>query len=130
MEERLCLKCGKKLVGRLDKKFCDTQCKSEYNNQRKTEQEKDIIETNRILRKNRSILKKLSPVGKTTVRKEVLDSHGFEYAYFTSTYKNNYGDIYYIVYDYGYFPFTKDGVQRATIVNRQPYMLEKFEAWP
>lgn len=127
--ERLCLKCGDKLIGRSDKKFCSIQCKSEYNNKRKSETEKAISETNRILRKNRTILKKLSPTGKTTVRKEVLDELGFNYKYFTTYFKTRKEQLYFFSYEYGFSPIIQKGVKRAVIVNHQDYMDREFKIW-
>lgn len=30
--EKLCPVCGKKIIGRVDKKFCNEQCKSDFHN--------------------------------------------------------------------------------------------------
>jgi len=127
--ERLCLRCGEKLVGRSDKRFCSTQCKSEYNNLRKSEKEREILNTNKILRKNRTILKKLSPTGKTTVRKEVLEELGFDFQYFTTYFTTQNGQYYYFSYDYGFSPIIQTGIKRALIVTHQNYMGGKIKLW-
>jgi predicted nucleic acid-binding Zn ribbon protein len=44
-----CLQCGAKILGRSDKKFCNTECRNTHNNQLRSEAEKFIIDTNRIL---------------------------------------------------------------------------------
>jgi endogenous inhibitor of DNA gyrase (YacG/DUF329 family) len=70
--EKKCSECGNKVIGRADKKYCSDQCRAIHNNRLKFDKEKEVIRINSILRKNRTILKKYSPVGKTTVRKEIL----------------------------------------------------------
>ena len=64
-----CKQCGKNITGRLDKKFCDDYCRNTYNNQNKRDDELLIQGINRIIRKNRRILKTLCPVGKAAVRR-------------------------------------------------------------
>ncbi|MEO9869662.1 hypothetical protein [Ekhidna sp.] len=124
-----CLNCGKGLAGRMDKKFCDAYCRNSYNNQHKSEDERYIKEINVILRKNRRILKTLCPIGKATVRKEVLDEMGYNYQFFNSLFKTDTA-LYYLVYDYGIAPIKEKGVPKALIVQRQSYMDELgFEIW-
>ena len=115
-----CLECGDKIVGRLDKKFCDESCRNTYNNKRKRESEKQIIEINRIQRKNRKILKMLNPEGKTTVRKRSMIQFGFAFKYHTHTYTSPAGNTYKFCYEYGYMELD-DGI-KVLIINEQPYM--------
>ena len=115
-----CLQCGEKIVGRIDKKFCDAQCRNSYNNKTKRENEKLINDINRILRKNRIILKQFNPEGKTTVRKEYLTKLGFDFKFHTHTFVTNSGIHYKFCYEYGYFEL-EDGI-KVLIVNEQPYM--------
>jgi hypothetical protein len=37
MDTKTCLQCGTELRGRIDKKFCDDQCRTAYNNSIKTD---------------------------------------------------------------------------------------------
>ncbi len=53
---KTCRTCGKPLTGRLDKKYCDDQCRSSYNNRSRQSHEKQITETYRQIRRNRTIL--------------------------------------------------------------------------
>lgn len=124
--EMVCLQCGKKLTGRLDKKFCDDQCRSTYNNQNKRDDQKYIQEVNRLIRKNRRILKSLCPIGKATVRKEVLDTMQYDYRYFSSIYKSGSNQVYYICYDYAFTAVKEtkpsgEVVDKALIVQKQDY---------
>lgn len=126
---RNCLECGKTIKGRLGKKYCDHACKSAFHNRNRGEAEADIVKTNSFLRHNRAILKRLSPEGKATVRKEVLDQLGYDYRYFSGLFKSN-TNLYYLVYDYAFAPIFEKDVQKALIVRRQDYMDRLgFEIW-
>jgi hypothetical protein len=118
-----CQQCGKPIHGRIDKKFCDAWCRNAFNNKVKRRDEQTIMEINRTLRKNRRILKSLSPVGKSTVRKEVLEALGYKFNIFSSMFRTSGGRTYYLCYDYGFNPiFDNKGVEKAVIINRQKYM--------
>ena len=123
-QKTLCLQCSEELQGRSDKKFCNVQCKSGYNNMARSDDEKNIQYINKAIRRNRTILKQLSPIGKNSVRKELMQELGFSFQYFSSIFKNQAGDIYYLCYDYGFHPFTQKGVERALIIQKQEYMKE------
>ena len=116
----LCLQCGDKIVGRIDKKFCDAQCRNSYNNKIKRETEKQIIEINRILRKNRKILRQFNPEGKTTVRKEYLEKLDFDFRFHTHTYTTTNHNTYKFCYEYGYLELKEEN--KFLIINEQPYM--------
>jgi len=118
-----CQQCGKPIYGRIDKKFCDGWCRNTFKNKVKRRDEQNIMEVNRTMRKNRKILKTLSPVGKSTVRKEVLDAMGYNFNIFSSMYRPSKGNIYYLCYEYGFSPIIDDkGVEKVVIINRQSYM--------
>lgn len=117
--EKKCSECGNPYTGRADKKFCSDQCRAIYNNRLKSDKEKDVLRINSILRKNRSILKKYSPIGKTTVRKEILTTENFNFNFFTHIYRAKNGNTYYFCYEYGYMS-VDDG--KIVIVNWQGYM--------
>ncbi|MDW3195014.1 MAG: hypothetical protein R8G66_21760 [Cytophagales bacterium] len=127
---KTCLNCHKTLAGRRDKKFCDNQCKAEYHNQNKSFGELYISEIQRITRSNRKILKTLSPEGKATIRKEVLEQMGYDFRHFSGIYKSK-QLVYYLVYDYAFAPTTDSkGTQKAIIVQRQDYMNQLgFPIW-
>lgn len=109
-KERTCLNCGELIKGRVDKKFCDDQCRNNYNNSQKAISTNLIRNVNNALKKNRMILQGMIPegesVGKTT--KDRLIRQGFHFKYFTNTYENKKGNIYMYCYDYGYLPLDGD----------------------
>jgi len=121
-ERRECITCGTALTGRIDRKFCSDQCRATYNNRQKQKHEKTILDANRILRKNRRILKTVCPEGKPTVRKQILDDMGFDFRYMTNLYKSGRGAVYFLCYDYGYTSIKEKGKEKVVIVQRQAYM--------
>lgn len=118
-----CLECGRKLAGRIDKKFCDAYCRNTYNNRHKADEEKYMQQVNSVIRKNRRILKTLCPSGKATVRKEVLDTMGFQYPFFSGIYRSPAPgrQLYYVCYDFAFSPILQKGIEKALIVQRQDY---------
>ena len=111
-----CMFCGDVIVGRSDKKFCNSNCRNTFNNRTRQDCEKLILETNRILRKNRSILKTLSPVGKSTVLKDYLLKLDFDFKYHTHSFKTNHGNTYKYCYEYGYLEI-EDGKKILIVCN-------------
>src|SRR5690625_6552269 len=69
VSERRCLFCKKPVMGRADKKFCDSDCRSSHYNQLHRASNNFIRKINRRLTRNRRILKELNPEGKTTVHR-------------------------------------------------------------
>ena len=129
----LCLQCERPLQGRLDKKFCSNQCRSTYHNNHKRTHEQAITKVNSQIRKNRTILKTLCPVGKATVRKEVLTSMGFSFRHFTSMFRDA-STTYFLCYDFAYSPIVERSisegimVQKVLIVQYQTFM-KNFDPW-
>ncbi len=119
MMQDVCLECGSQIIGRLDKKFCSDQCRYIFNNKKKRLHEVAIQNVNRILRKNRSILKSLNPVGKTTVRRSLLENKDFDFNFHTHTYRTQSGAVYYFIYEYGY---TLEADEKIVLVTYQKYM--------
>src|SRR5690554_4460190 len=72
MSVKTCTYCGKPLMGRADKKFCDSDCRSSYYNELNRHTNNLMRQVNRTLSKNRRILKGLNPDGKATVHRSEL----------------------------------------------------------
>jgi hypothetical protein len=105
---RICLDCGLQLQGRVDKKFCDDQCRSNYNNRIYSESSAFVKEVNSILKRNRKILEELNPSGKTKVQRRKLIARGFDFSFITSIYQTQSGKTYYFCYEYGYLPLENE----------------------
>ena len=107
-----CLACDKTLRGRVDKKFCDDYCRSNYNNLQKATNKPDayVKQVNNTLLKNRKILAEVltdkEEMAKTTLDK--LTQKGFVFKYHTHTYKNKKEQTYFFCYDYGYLPLSEN----------------------
>ncbi|MFT6442270.1 MAG: hypothetical protein ACJASM_001814 [Salibacteraceae bacterium] len=82
---------------------------------------------NTIIRKNRRILKTLSPQGKAIVRKDIAQQLGFDFNQFSSLYSSKQG-VYYLCYDYGFRPLLDNGKEKIQIIQIQDYMKE-FNPW-
>ena len=106
--EKTCLDCGSLIKGRADKKFCDDQCRSNYNNRIKNKIDEPVKKINTILLKNKRVLEKLNVEGKTKLNKAKLEKAGFNFNYFTHTYITQNGNIYKFCYDQGYLALEND----------------------
>lgn len=120
MEQKKCLYCKEPFVGRADKKFCNSQCKSAYHNQTNQSCESYIRLTNKQLRANRRALHKACPSGKATVRKSFLKKLGMDFKHLTHTWKSKNGILYYFCYDYGYTASIEP--EKVMIIQQQDYM--------
>ena len=102
MSERNCLECGTKLFGRVDKKFCNDNCRSVFNNKANKITDEYFRKVNSILRKNRRILEEFNPKEKSKISKEKLLVNGFNFYFYTNVYQTKQGKTYYFVYEHGY----------------------------
>ncbi|CAM1373838.1 conserved hypothetical protein [Tenacibaculum litopenaei] len=102
MEEKQCLECREKVIGRIDKKFCSDYCRNSFNNKVNKESKNLIRNTNNRLRKNYKILCELNSHGKTKVSRRKLFDRGFDFKFMTSIYTTKAGNTYFYVYDQGY----------------------------
>jgi hypothetical protein len=111
METRSCLHCSEPVKGRIDKKFCDDQCRTAYNNRLNSDSSALVKNINNILRKNRRIMQELlagSTEGKSVVPNKKLQEKGYNFSYHTHTYKTKAGALYFFCYEYGYLPLEHD----------------------
>ena len=98
--DRICIECGNKVEGRIDKKFCSDACRSDYNNVLKNEFSSSTRSINNALRTNRRVLKEYKHGSK--VDKETLVEKGFNFKYFTHIFTTAKKETYYYCYEYGY----------------------------
>ncbi len=109
---RTCLSCGKKVKGRIDKKFCDDYCRNNYNNLQKAKGNHSsyVRNINNSLLKNRKVLEGILPETDDTAKasKDKLLRLGFYFKYITHLYTTKTGKTYFYCYDYGYLPLEND----------------------
>ena len=120
--QETCLECKKELSGRADKKFCDVYCKSAYHYQLRQEGMNFYTRVDQQLKKNRKLLKQYNKSGKAIVRAQTLIQQGFNPNFFTHYWKNNNGDVYLFVYEFGFLKKIENGKQKYVLVTWQPYM--------
>ena len=110
--KRSCRLCKAPLQGRSDKIFCTLACKNEYHLRLRRATARAVVETDKILHRNRSIL--LEVMGKNTTRKNVtwqtLDKKKFNRRYMTGCYLNSQHKTYYIIYDFAWMEFSSGNV--------------------
>ena len=111
-DDRVCRECGDVLQGRADKKFCDDQCRSNYNNKANNNDIAEVRSINSILRRNRRILgAAISSESSVKIPKGRLQEQGFNFRYYTHTHTTQKGNIYKLCYDYAYLPLENDFVR-------------------
>ena len=117
-----CKMCNSSFVGRSDKIFCTTSCKSEYHHKLNNATNIATAKIDKILHRNRSIL--LEILGKNklqvTISKMVLDKKKFNYTYMTGYSVNNKGKLYHHIYDFSYMLFSEPKV----LIVRRKYISE------
>jgi predicted nucleic acid-binding Zn ribbon protein len=123
-ESKSCLLCGKKILGRSDKRFCSDACRYEFNNQKRATYHEPHSLINAILKKNRNILSKFCPGKASIVSKEDLLNLQFNFEYFTNLQVDDEKKIYYFCYDFVYIPFFDGEVKKVKIVR---FILRKLE---
>tara|TARA_R110002049_G_C9030223_1_gene551978 strand:- start:95 stop:346 length:252 start_codon:yes stop_codon:yes gene_type:complete len=76
----------------------------------------------RQLKINRKLLKKYNRSGYTTIRRSELMAEGFDPKFFTHYWKNQKGDVYLFVYEYGFLKLEDKGKEKYVLVLWQDYM--------
>lgn len=102
MEKKVCLECGEKIVGRVDKKFCNDACRNNYNNKQNADSNSIVRNINNTLRKNRRILEENLKGDTTKISKQKLIDKGFNFSYYTNINYTKNNHSYYFCYEYGY----------------------------
>ena len=111
METRTCLNCAEPVKGRADKKFCDDQCRTQYNNRINSDSSAIVKNINQFLKRNRKIFQHLlssATDGKIKVSGKKLHDKGYNFNYHTHTYKTKTGAVYFFCYEYGYLRLEND----------------------
>jgi len=118
-----CLECNEIINGRTDKKFCSQYCKSAYHYKQNLRKDKTRFQKiDKILKKNRKILKQFNRAGKATVVKAILLNEGFNPKYFTNYWKAKNNNLYLFCYEYGFMEKTENGKSKYILVTWQKYM--------
>jgi len=119
VNKRVCQECKTAISGRRDKVFCGDECRVSYNNRLNRDSTTLMRNVNNTLRRNRRILKRLNPKGKTKRSRMQLLEEGFNFHYFTNIYKTKSGKTYFFCYDQGYLKLDND---TYALVQREDYV--------
>lgn len=122
VDNKTCPICGTSVKGRSDKKFCSVKCRSINQYEKRQKTEAFYLQVDRQLKINRKLLKKYNRSGYTTIRKKVLIEEGFNPKFFTHYWKNQKGDVYLFVYEYGFLNKVVRERERYVLVIWQEYM--------
>ena len=101
-KSKKCPYCNRIINGRTDKVFCDDKCRNNFYYKVNNEQKTYIRDINKILLKNRGILRTVNPSGRMSVPRRYLEELDFNFNCFTSIHKTKKGREYYLVYDQAY----------------------------
>jgi hypothetical protein len=135
--ERTCKDCGQKLgPGREDKQYCDSACRTNYNNRKKRESQKDeavqagpqmsvpeyITRIQDAILKNRDLLESLCDEQKAGhIHMRRLIGRGFNTKFFTSQAEPTAsGNVYRFCFEYGYCE-AEDGLVIVICRKREIY---------
>ena len=126
MTDKVCPECGKAVHGRLDKRFCSSECKSAYHYRDGKEQREASLYTkvSQILRANRRVMSQYNKAGLATVEKEKMMADGFNPRYFTHYWRNRKGEVYWFCYEYGFREVVNNRKAKYLLVIWQNYMEE------
>ena len=123
LKKNECLSCGKELIGRSDKIYCDLHCKSSYHYRKSLDEAPRFYnKVDNQLKLNRKILKNFNKSGKATVRAKVVLELGFNPKYFTHYWKNQRDDVYLFVYEFGFLKKKENNVEKYILIKWQEYM--------
>lgn len=107
-----CKLCKTSFVGRTDKVFCSSKCKSEYAYKLKSTNKPVTLPIDKILHRNRTIL--LEAIGKNAKQKKVprkvLDDKKFNFSYVTQYHLNSQNKMVNYVYDFSWMIFSDQEV--------------------
>lgn len=81
---RQCPQCGAPFHGRSDKRFCSDGCRSDFHNERRRAQEKELRSVNRILSANWRLLMRLLRDGQRDIPAGELAARDFNFEIFTA----------------------------------------------
>jgi hypothetical protein len=101
-KQRVCLECGERIQGRMDKRFCTDHCRSNHYNKQHRNSLEVCSRINYCLRKNHKILSKLVRKSPVVVHRETLLAQGFDFGYITQLRAGEAGHEYRMLYDFSY----------------------------
>lgn len=103
MKTKDCISCGSAFEGRLNKKFCSSNCKNSYHNENYRNQNGVLYKLDKILHKNRAVLMDMYTVYRSSpISLDILKARGFHPNYHTHIFNSPVGEKYTMIYDVGF----------------------------
>lgn len=99
---KYCIACEAVITGRSDKKFCNNNCRSDFNNQVNKNRDFLMRKINKILKRNKLILGRFFIQENLVLNTSILIAAGFDFNYYTHREKDARGNLYTYCYEYGY----------------------------
>lgn len=129
LNERVCLECGERIVGRLDKRFCSDACRNQYHYQANNAPINYVRNVVNALKRNRRVLSELNtgPEGKTRVHRDKLVERGLNFMYHTNVHRTKAGNTYVFCFEQGYLDL---GDNWFMLVRRDEYLARSGDATP
>ncbi len=107
---RQCLWCKAVLRGRIDKRYCNDDCRNRYHNQRNQGAYIAVNRINHALSRNRRILSDFLWPDKNSfvVSRENLLLNGFQFCYFTGMQYGDKNQAFYCCYEFAFRPLSEN----------------------
>lgn len=102
MEERYCAECGERLVGRSDKRFCSTACRTSFHNAQARKRYGCSGRVNSLLRRNHAILWDAISKGRSIICRQELEERMFSFDNYTSLQRKPFRRKVYKCFDISY----------------------------
>lgn len=99
---KTCLSCDAVLFGRIDKKYCDYNCRNAYHNEKGRKSSGIMRSVNRKLYRNYSILEELKVHAIKRINLQVLHTMGFDESYNTAYFNDRVDGAVRFIYDQAY----------------------------
>lgn len=98
-----CITCEKDFGGRSNQKFCSVSCKNKHHNLRNKQKESVVLNINKVLHKNWTVLNKLYHVYRSSpISLEIATAYGYNSKFYTHIHNSPVGEKYTMVYDIGF----------------------------
>ena len=98
-----CITCEKEFGGRSNQKFCSVTCKNKHHNRRNKEKEAIVLNINKVLHKNWTVLNKLYQIYRSTpISLDIATAYGYNPTFYTHLHSSPGGEKYTMVYDIGF----------------------------
>ena len=99
-----CLDCSEVLIGRRDKKFCSSYCRTNFHNKQRLTEAESVKRITKYLKRNRQLLKHhLESSGEQATIADLINL-GFNFKYFTHIELNREGQSVFYCYEFAYQP--------------------------